>query len=273
VHFALGVALATAAAPEELLAPVPAFETARALAGPGGLRLDATYDLGSVHLLEGERHYRSLPEVGGAPQQPTQLPPPPAAGAVGGAPEEPKDPLERAREEYLLAKDYLIERLRSDWSDADTRADLELVQRRLKALEAIERERERQRREQRDDQQRRSDRGDEDRSRQDDRGEERAGDDARPRESPDGEPRDRAEDERPRGEEPREGDNPQRTEEVPRPEGEEDASAPRGEPKERHLTREEVMRLLDRLRALEEEGARLRQMLRQARRVPVPRDW
>jgi hypothetical protein len=272
VAFALGVARSTAPVPEELLAAVPAFESARALAGPGSLRHDATYDLGSVHLLEGERHYRSLPEVGGAAPQPAPMQAaPPAPGA---APEEPEDPLARAREEYLLAKGYLIERLRSDWSDADTRADLELVQRRLKALDAIERERERQRRQERDDQQRSRDgRGDEDRSRQDERGEPRAGDDANPRDSPDEEPRDRPGDERPRDEEPGDEDAPQRTEEVPRPESEVEPPAPGGDPEERHLTREEVMRLLDRLRALEEQGERLRQMLRQARRVPVPRDW
>ena len=54
------------------------------------------------------------------------------------------------------------------------------------------------------------------------------------------------------------------------PEGQEKFSE---QPAERHLTREEVMRLLDKLADIDEEGELLRQLLKKAERIPVEKDW
>ena len=51
------------------------------------------------------------------------------------------------------------------------------------------------------------------------------------------------------------------------------SSATPEELSERHLTREEVMRLLDKLAELEAQGEALQAQLREARRVSVARDW
>jgi len=52
-----------------------------------------------------------------------------------------------------VAKEHLVERLRADWRDEDTRANLEWIQRRLAELEEIERQREEQQQEQQDQEQ------------------------------------------------------------------------------------------------------------------------
>src|SRR5690606_24191728 len=123
-----------------------AFESARLLAGPGALRLDATYDLGSLFLAAGEEQRAKLPEISGQPAQPP--PPPPVAAPGGAAPQAPPDPLQLARAAYLAARERLVERLRMDWRDPDTQANVELVQRRLRELDEIERQREQEKKEQ-----------------------------------------------------------------------------------------------------------------------------
>jgi hypothetical protein len=156
-HFALGVIAATRALenPEEgeplRAAARDAFHAARALAGPGELRADATYDLGTLVLLHAEEVRATLPEVGGAAAAPgvqamQALPGAPPAAAPGA--EEETDPLEEARALYTEARTWLVERLRLDWQDADTRANLQLVQRRLRELDEIEKQREEQQQEQ-----------------------------------------------------------------------------------------------------------------------------
>ena len=233
---------------------VPAFESARALAGPGRLRLDATYDLGLVHLFEAERWRAQIPELAGAPP----------AGAAPDASQ--PDPLQTARAAYLAAKEPLIERLRADWRDADTRANLELIQRRLAELDEIERRREEQRQEQQQDQDQQGDGegegdGSEDPSEGEAEGEESS-------------PADGSGDPNPT--QPGQGEEEPRTQAAPRPEegeGEARSGTDPSELAERHLTREEVMRLLDKLGELEEAGAELEARLREARRIPVDRDW
>ena len=111
-----------------------AFEKARALAGPGDLRLDSTYDLAWTALDEGENLRKQIPELGGT-QPAAAMPPTP------GAPPAP-DPLQLAKAAYLVARDRFVERLKADASDPDSRANVELAQKRLKELAEIEKQRE-----------------------------------------------------------------------------------------------------------------------------------
>ena len=285
LHFARGLALAALAEEgaavqggEDLpgtdrLAATDAFQSARALAGPGALRLDATYDAGTVHLLEAERLRATIPEIAGAAGAPPPLPPP--SGSSGAPAAQPPDPLPLARAAYLAARAVRVERLRADWRDPDTRANLELVQRRLRELDALEEERRQQQQEQQ----------------QQDPGQQ--GEDAeQPPEGEDGE--EQPQEGEPSEGEPKDGDEPREPQEGADPEerepqpqepsesepGPETAEAPadpqpaKGEvDAERHLTREEVLRLLDRLQDLEQEAQSLRAALREARRIPVERDW
>ena len=80
----------------ELDAAAEALARARAEAGPGRLRLDATYDLGVLHLEEGELYRAQIPELSNG-----AVAPPPAAPT---GEEEPQDPLELARAQYLKAR-------------------------------------------------------------------------------------------------------------------------------------------------------------------------
>ncbi len=225
-----------------------AFQAARALSGPGVLRLDATYDLGLVHFHEGERAREQIPEVSGAALPETD----PAA----------LDPLGAARAAYSEAKAVFVERLRADWRDEDTRANLELLQRRLKELDEIERQRQEEKEQEQEPQRQPSDEG-------------QSGDEEQPS---DGEPQEPQKD----SEDPDAGkDQPARDQP---PEGQPGEDQPRGgeqqpaDPEsaanaERRLTREQVLQLLDKLGELEKEAQALEAQIREARRVPVTRDW
>ncbi len=239
-HYAIGVVRARHAL---ALPAQDAFNTARALAGPGELRLDATYNVGTLWLEHAEAQWQAFQESGGQP--------PPG--------QEPgEDPLGVIRGAYLLAKDGLIERLRGDWRDEDTRANLELVQRRLRMLDAIEEMQQEQ--EQPEDQQ------------QEEQGQEEQPQDEHqePPEEQEGEGEQQLE-EQPNPEESEEGtgEGEQQTGELPEVE-----APPPGEPDaERRMSREEVMQLLDKLQELEEERELLEALLRQRQRVRVERDW
>jgi hypothetical protein len=255
-----------------------AFSSASALAGAGELRRDATYDAALIDLWDGERQRARLPEVGGAPTGP---PPPPA----GAGDEPPPDPLELARAAYLRSRDGFVERLLLDWRDADTRANLELIQRRLRELDEIEQQREEQQSEQQQD------------PSQDPSGEEGEPDDSEQQQDDEQEGQEGSEEEQDQQQQPADeeqqpeeepSDEQQQPEEQPAEEpqppeegeGAEPEEAPaeeepseQAEPTERLLTREEVMRLLDRLAELEAEGERVRAAAAKSGHPPVERDW
>ena len=143
IHYAKGLLHARKSAVES---SNEAFELARMLAGEGQTRLDAMYNLGNLDFGLGEFMRGQIPELnGGAPGGSTS-PLTNAAGQQGSAPgsEEKPDPLALARAAYTAAKDHFVERLRADWQDADTRANLELCMRRLAELDQLEQEREEQ---------------------------------------------------------------------------------------------------------------------------------
>jgi len=231
----------------ELLAAASFLEQARAQAGPGVIRLDSTYDLGVMYLEEGERHRAQIPEFSGGAPAPAPLP--------GGAEEAP-DPLESARANYLKARDWFVERLILDWRDADTRANVELTQRRLRELDELERQRQEQ-----EDQEQQEPKDGQEPQEGDEEGEESSDDEQDPGEDSE----ENAEGER-EPQEPGEGEDPPEEE----PQTDEDDEA---DPQEIHLTQEEMQRLLDALREIEEEGAEVQDALRRIGRQDVARDW
>jgi hypothetical protein len=256
-RFAEGVVHANAGAPG---AAVASFLSARALAGPGELRDAATYDQGTAELLVAEALREEAFQARMDPG---------AAGASGGA--AAQDPFARPRAGYLAAKQTLLERLRAGGeATADTRANLELIQRRLRELDELQQQQEQQEQQQQDDQNQQ---------------EEQQGED-----SQEGDPQ---QDEGEPGEQ--EGDQQQEGQDQEGQEGEPDPNAPEqeqtspdsgelpdvtetpgsddGRPAERLLSREEVLRLLDTLEALDGEREALAAQLRAVRRVPVDQDW
>ncbi|MEZ5980173.1 MAG: hypothetical protein R3F34_18440 [Planctomycetota bacterium] len=121
----------------------PRFVTARDLAGPSDLRLAASYAPGAVLAARGERILhdavtmaalaRNGAAQGGAPGTG------PAAGAVPFGEKSPeRQRLEESKRAFVRARDVLVERLRLDWRDDDTRANLEWVTRRLAEIRRIE---------------------------------------------------------------------------------------------------------------------------------------
>jgi hypothetical protein len=306
LHFGLG--LVRAQGDDEALWPEAAgeFQTARALAGAGELRLDATYDAGVVELQTAERLRARIPEVAqalGSAATPglQQVPPPappgpivppggPQPGAPGATPEQ-EDPLPLARAAYERARGTLCERLRADWQDVDTRANLELVQRRLRELDEIERRREEQQ-EQQEQQQEPSDDPsqdeegdpkDQEKSEQDPSQQDPSQEDQSSQQEEQRDPQEQQEQQEEPSEE-QQGDpnedptaeqpSPENPQELEPPEGAEQGEAqPQAQDSERHLTREEVMRLLDRLAEMEQQGKEFEARLRQARRQAVERDW
>ena len=267
VHHARGTALLEAERREESEA---AFQTARALFPGGELSQDATYDLGVAALLEGEVWRAQIPELGG--QAPTAASPD----------EEPPDPLEIARGHYERARAALVERLRLDWRDADTRANTELVQRRLRELDEIERAREEQEpppEEQGEDSEDSEDSEPSDEPSEDSESQDGSEDEQEPEEGSENQP-EPGEDESPSDEEappePSEEEGEEREPEETgdaESEGEENAAEQELPAEEPLLTREEIQRLLDRLQRIEEEAAAQREALRSRRRVPVEKDW
>ncbi|MAB79804.1 MAG: hypothetical protein CMJ89_10675 [Planctomycetes bacterium] len=268
--------------------PLGDFAQTRTLAGPVELRLRAIYNLGCLHLFDGEDWRSRIPEIaenGGAAQSLPGMAAPgsPALGSsgMGGAgqesnsEEEPPDPLEEARKAYGRSMAWLIERLQADWRHVDTRANLELIQRRLGELDDIEKQRQEEQEEEED-------------------GEQQEGEDGEQQEGEDGEQQEGEDGEQQENDEPQggdqEGENQDSKKEEPEPgeeqkqeeqqEGEqgEEQETPKpheGNPEkaERHLTREEVMRLLDKLSEMEEQYRAFQEAMRAARRIPVERDW
>jgi hypothetical protein len=264
VHYALGV---VAFGTEEPARAYTEFLAANARAGVGTLREDAAYNLGTMALFQGEAWRSQMPEFGGVPAAP-QAPSGPVA--PGAEEETPPDPLEEARKAYLQAKQALTLRLRMDWQDADTRANMELVMRRLRELDEIERQREEQEQEQEQEDQESDESEDqdeenEDQQESDEEQDEKSDESEEPEES---EPESEEENEEEQQEEEQE---PESSEEQEQEEGE-PSDEEEQEPQEIYLTKEEVQRLLERLERHEEKGEELRERRRGQRR-PTARDW
>ena len=243
-----------------------AFGSALALAGPGELRLDAGYQLATVALFEAEAARLQIPELreklagaNGAPAP--QQPAPPAANAQPGDPAA-QDPIQVARALYLRARERFVERLRADWRDADARANTELVLKRLKELDELEKKREEQKQKdpkQNPDPKQQNDSKDP----KDQQQKEQDPKDSKPKDGQD------SKDPKP-DEKPQEPEKPEDSKD-PKDAQKKDAAPQPGE--ERELTKEEMTRLLDVLKQREQQWKKLQQQLHQARRAKVKKDW
>lgn len=264
LHFAKGV-IAERALRRDLARE--SFSRTVAFAGPGSLRLDAAFNEGTSHVLEGEEWRAKIPEIAQAKGQAAPPPQPPAAAPIPGAPAE-EDPLAKARTSYLAARTRLVERLRLDGGDDDARANVELVQRRLRELDEIEKKREEEQKKQ-------------DEEKQKDENEKK---DSKDQKDPKDEPKDEKDDpaqpdeKKPEDETPKDEPKPEekKPEEPPKddqqkPEEAKDQKPKPPEPTE--MSREQMMQLLDKLQELEEQNKKLQEELRQTRRAKVKKDW
>lgn len=251
VHYALGVALAESG---KLAEAGASFETAIALAGPGDLRLDALYDRGAVALAAAEL-------VRQATLAEPKVPPSPHSPAQAGSPGE-SDPLSALKQMYVRAKALLIERLRADARDEDTRANLELAQRRLREIEELQKQQQAQQEQQQDSQQNK----DGEKQPQDPKSDSQPSDEQQQQSDKDQQQSEQQlseQQQEQRGEQPEEGE---------RKEGASDGQQVEQQ-EQRVLTREEMMRLLDQLEQIEKQGQTLQMRLKDARRRKVEKDW
>lgn len=250
VRYAQGV---VAGESGDLKAAEADFDTALALAGPGSLRLDAGYDRGAVALAAVEKVRL---ETTGAPAKPQ-------AAREG-------DPLAALEQMYLHAKDLLVQRLRADWHDADTRANLELIQRRLREIAEQKKEQEAQKEQQKQDKQDQKDSKDPEGQKDQQQKQEQQQSDSQQGDQQQGEqqpadPKDQKQSEQEQKD----------AQADPRQEaGKEASQASQGDEREtRVLTREEMMRLLDQLEQIEKQGRTLQARLKDARRKKTDKDW
>lgn len=268
VHYAKAIVQGQAG---EILAADEQFERSRAMAGAGSLRQSSIYNLGLIDFMVGEQFRSRIPELAGPNAAPT-VPTPPTPPGTGQAEEQP-DPLRLARVAYERAREHFVERLKTDWRDPDTQANVELVQRRLRELEELEKKRQKEQQQQQQQQQ------DQQEGEQQDQEEQQEGDPSE--EQQDSESSQQDEEGQPEPTPNEEGEDQRDSEdgsEGADQDGDddqsEDQSSPQeAEPQELHLTREQVMELLKRLNEIEEQGEQVREQLRQRRRVRVKRDW
>jgi hypothetical protein len=267
VQFARGVALARA---EKRAESDEAFEKARALAGPGELRLDATYDLGWTALEEGEKLRAKIPELNAGAAAVPSAPNPAAANPAGPDPTAP-DPLDLARAAYQKARERFVGTLKANAKDEDARANVELAQKRLRELAEIQKKREEEKKKQdqqkKDDQKKDDQKKDQDKKDQDKQDQKKdSSSDDKDKKKPDEQPKDdKPKDDKDKKDQPKD-------EESDKDKKEKKPAQPQ-QSQEQQLTKEEVMRLLDTLKDREEEGKKLLEQLRRARRAKVKRDW
>lgn len=237
-----------------------AFESARLLAGPSELRLDATYDQGSLLLGKAEEIRATIPEISGKQPAP---PPPPVAAAPGTEPTPPPDPVQLARAAYLAARERFVERLRMNWRDVDTQANVELIQRRLRQLDEIEKKREQEKKDKEEQEKQEDEKKKDQEQKQDPKPDEKKDGDKKEEpkpEEPKEDPKDPAQDEK-KPDEPKPDEAPK---DPPQP------MDPKDAPK---MSKEEMLQLLERLEKIEEIQKELQEKLKRMRKVSVEKDW
>ncbi len=260
---------------EHGLQAIGAFVQARDLAGPGELRLDAAYNIAALLLAEAEQVRATLPEISGGNPPPGAigLQGPPGAGQAAGqaADEEPPDPLDVAEQTYRGALIASVDRVRLDATCRDTRANLELIRRRLKELEEIREQREKQQQDQEQEQEQQDSEENQD-------GESGESDDSQDSEQQPPEDQDSQDQESQEQEDEQEDEQQGEDEQPPQPEPseseeEQQPAQPDAAEEERMMSREEIQRLLDRLAEIEKQARAVQQALTERRRVPVDEDW
>jgi hypothetical protein len=249
------------------------FRSAAALAGPGELRTRSMYNQGTVQLMATEQkrsEFAAAAEAAGMPGGP------PAPGA-GIDEEQPEDPIAVLREGYGKSRDLLIENLRVAPRHADTRANLELIVRRLRELDAIEEQQqeEEQQEQEQDQEQDDQEQDDQEQDESDESEQSEQSDESEPSDES-GDPQENQEEEQDPDEQPQEPEQEPDADEESDEEQQEQDQDQEQEPVEinpEDLTKEQLSRLLDQLRELEEQQAEMRERLQQKRQVPVDRDW
>lgn len=260
VSWTLGVARAQAGAVQGAESD---FDFVRAR-GHGALRMDGMYGLGWLDLVLAETLFESIPETTGASLDP--LSPGFQPSAAGG--EEGPDPLDLAKAAYGLSLEHFLERLRLDWHDADTRANVELIQRRLRRIEEIEDER------RQDEGTDRSQENPEEQDQQEDDSQESSGEEGAPSDEEQDENSDPKESEQ--SDEEQEGSEEDSESESDEEVGEQDEEADDeqdAEAQEIYLTEEEMKRLLETTQQHNQEGEEMRAKMKTKGRVPTERDW
>ncbi len=266
VHYAEGVVASTAG---DHAHAEPVFQSARSLAGPSDVRLASIYNLGVNALLDGEVERAKIPELQGGQAAPQAAPP---AAAPGAPP--PPDPLDLARAAYVRAKTHLVERVRAQWDDADTRANIELVQRRLKELDEIQKKREEQKKKDEQEKQDKKEQDEKQKSPDDQKKDDEKEQQQKPDESEKKDPKseEKSDDEKKDQEEPPKPEDAEQSKDQ-KPEEQKPEPQPSEETLEKLLTKEEMMRLFDVLKQHEEEYDKLKAQMRQSRRAKAKKDW
>lgn len=276
--FAVGVARGAAQAYPQA---ADAAHAARGLSGSNELGLASAYNAGAFRLAHAEQLRREIPQI----RERLKLPPVAAPGSaqLGGAPQGPvgqetaSDPIAVARGAYLAARADLIERWRAG-PDADTCANLELVVRRLRELDELERQNEeqqnesseRQNKDQKQDPQQ-QDKQDPNQQQDEPQNDEQKGEqDPKQQDKPEDSKQDEKDEQKQESKPESEQEKQDKQDEQQPPK---DGADPAQEQEQRTLTPEEVQRLLQQLDKIEDQAAQVQAALRRAKRVPVKKDW
>ncbi|MDF1836360.1 MAG: hypothetical protein P1V35_00695 [Planctomycetota bacterium] len=267
VHFALGCLQSEKGLREEAEA---SFEATTYLT-PGPARLDATYNLGCLDLTVAEEYFDQIPEVHGRTRSAMSPGFMPGKAGLQDDEEEP-DYLKLARGSYKKALADFTERLKLDWRSEDTRANVEWVIRRMDELDKIEEER-------------KSDEGQgqaqddpsagegEEEENKDDAGEKGA--DSEQEEESKDQQESQEQSEQPESEE--QGQTQERDEESQEEQSSQKESESEGEPEtkeeERHLTEEEIKRLLEQSKKHDEAGIDMRKRVEGRQKQRSKTDW
>lgn len=276
--YAEGVARSLA---EEDAAAAPAFRSAAALAGPSELRSDALYNEAVAYIDAAEVLRSQIMEI--AVKEGRELSQEEEERLASG-----QDSLPQARDTYLEAKRRLVDRIRTDWRDVDTRANLEFVQRRLDELAEIAASREAAKNQ-------RSQEGQDTEKTQQGTGSSKGEQQSEEEQEEEGKLGDSEESEEESVEEsdPKPGEGADRGNDLPDPTAEEEADAEQQKQQEAEqgdeddsnqseeggakandeMSRQEARMVLDTLNELEEKAKKLRAARAKLRYVPVARDW
>ncbi len=256
------------------------FRSSTSLAGIGDeLRLDSIYNEATARIHEGEVYREQIPEISVQSQDIPSI--------MGASPKTQADKLPEARESYQAARAALIERIRMDWRDPDSRANLEFVQMRLDELAKIEADRAdanssessegmesdktdegegatKGEEESEDTQEEQGQQGNdpesEEESIQDDPEPGEGGDEGDDMADPEAEEQEDAEQQK-----QEEADTGQEEEEL-----ESESGGAQADPE---MSKQEARLIFDRLNEIDQKASRLRAALMKTRMIEVPRDW
>ena len=247
-----------------------ALERARG-AAPGDVRKSAVYNQGTLDLMAGEAVRATIPEIAGPDAAGPTAPPDPNKTEEEDAP----DPLDVARALYLQSRTHFIEYL-TDGEGEDAAANVELVIRRLRELDEIEKQREEQKEEDSEE----GEDGEKEDQEPSDEDQEKKDDQKSEDEPSEDEQKSEEEGEDDPSEDPSEEEPEEEPEEESEDEGEEEEGEPEEEPQpgeekieETTMTAEEFQRLLKQNEQHQERGEEIRRIRTIRGKIPAKKDW